>query len=269
MKFVDIHPEAKIGNNVTIGSFSSIAQDVEIGDNTWIAPNVTIMDGARIGKNCRIFSGAVISAIPQDLKFEGEKTYAEIGDNTTIRECVTINRGTKDRWKTSVGNNCLIMAYVHVAHDCVIGNNCILVNSVQLAGHVEIGEYAILGGLSAAHQFTKIGAHAMISGGSLIRKDVPPFVKAAHEPLSYVGINNLGLRRRGFTGTQIANIQEIYRVLFLKGYNLTNALEIITNDFEESPEKTIVTDFLKVSKRGIIKGIYKKGTAATEEEFSL
>ena len=269
MKFVDIHPEAKIGNNVTIGSFSSIAQDVEIGDNTWIAPNVTIMDGARIGNNCRIFSGAVISAIPQDLKFEGEKTFAEIGNNTTIRECVTINRGTKDRWKTSVGNNCLIMAYVHVAHDCIIGNNCILVNSVQLAGHVEIGEYAILGGLSAAHQFTKIGAHAMISGGSLIRKDVPPFVKAAHNPIAYVGVNSLGLRRRGFTGTQIANIQEIYRVLFLKGYNLTNAVEIITNDFEPTPEKEIIIDFLKIAKRGIIKGIHKKGTNTAEEDFSL
>ncbi len=269
MKFVDIHPDAKIGNNVTIGSFTSIAQDVEIGDNTWIAPNATIMDGARIGKNCRIFSGAVISAIPQDLKFEGEITFTEIGDNTTIRECVTINRGTKDRWKTVIGNNCLIMAYVHVAHDCVIGNNCILVNSVQLAGHVEIGEFAILGGLSAAHQFTKIGAHAMVSGGSLIRKDVPPFTKVAREPLSYVGINNLGLRRRGFTGTQMANIQEMYRILFQQNHNFSIALEMINNNFEESPEKMIITDFLKASKRGIIKGISKKGTNTAEEEFTL
>ena len=198
-----IHPGAKIATNVVIEPFTTIHNNVTIGSGTWIGSNVTIMEGARIGKNCRIFPGAVISAIPQDLKFEGEDSLAVIGDNVTIRECATINRGTKAYGKTVIGDNCLIMATAHVAHDCIIGNDVIIVNGVTLAGHVQIGEYAIIGGLAGVHQFIHIGKHAMISGGSLVRKDVPPFVKAAKEPLSYIGINSIGLRRRGFSSEKI------------------------------------------------------------------
>ena len=194
-----IHPDAKIARNVVIEPYSVIHQNVEIDEGTWIGPNVTIFEGARIGKNCKIYPYASISATPQDLKYEGEDTRAIIGDNTVIRECVTISRGTKDRWQTTIGSNCLLMAYTHVAHDCIVGNNCILANAVQLAGHVIIDDYAIIGGASAVHQFVRVGGHTMISGGSLVRKDVPPFTKAAREPLSYSGINSIGLRRRGFS----------------------------------------------------------------------
>jgi UDP-N-acetylglucosamine acyltransferase len=187
-----IHPEAKIASNVVIEPFTTIHRNVEVGEGTWIGSNVTINEGARIGKNCKIYPGAVISSIPQDLKFTGEETITVVGDNTVIREFVTISRGTVDKFKTEIGKNCLVMAYVHIAHDCIIGDNCILVNSVQLAGHVHIDNYAIIGGSSAVHQFVKIGAHAMVSGGSLVRKDVPPFTKAAREPLSYCGINSIG-----------------------------------------------------------------------------
>ena len=211
-----IHPQAKIAENVVIDPFVTIHKDVVIGEGTWIGSNATIMNGARIGKNCRIFPGAVISAVPQDLKFGGEDTLVVIGDNTTIRECVTINRGTSDRKETRVGNNVLLMAYTHIAHDCVVGNNCILANGVQLAGHITVDDFAIIGGMSAVHQFVSIGAHVMISGGSLVRKDVPPYTKAGREPLSYVGINSVGLRRRGFSSEKINEIQDIYRVLFLK-----------------------------------------------------
>ncbi|MFN7015193.1 MAG: acyl-ACP--UDP-N-acetylglucosamine O-acyltransferase, partial [Bacteroidia bacterium] len=223
-KFTDIHPNAKIGANVKIDAFTVIHDNVEIGDGTWIGSNVTIMPGARIGKNCRIFPGAVISAIPQDLKFAGEETTAEIGDNTTIREFVTINRGTADKLTTKVGSNCLIMAYAHVAHDCIVGNNVILANCVNLAGHVTIHDHAILEGLVAVQQFVTIGAYAFITGGSLVRKNVPPFVKAAREPLSFVGINSVGLRRRGFSNEVILQIEDIYRTLYVRGYNITNAL---------------------------------------------
>ena len=200
---------AKIGDNVTVEPFTTIAPDVEIGEGTWIGPNVTIMDGARIGKNCKIFPGTVISAVPQDLKFEGENSYVIIGDNTTIRECVTINRGTKSLGHTKIGNNCLIMATAHIAHDCVLGDNVIIVNGCGVAGHVEIGDFAIIGGITAIHQFSRIGKHAMISGGSLIREDIPPYVKVAREPLSYAGINSVGLRRRGFSNEKIFEIQKI------------------------------------------------------------
>ena len=250
-----IHPEAKIGKNVTIEPFSSIYENVEIGDGTWIGPNVSIFQGARIGKNCRIFPGAVISAIPQDLKFKGEVTTAEIGDNTTIRECVTINRGTSDKMKTAIGSNCLIMAYVHVAHDCIIGNNVIIANSVNLAGHVEIEDYSILEGLVAIQQFVKIGAHAFITGGSLVRKNVPPFTKAAREPLQYIGINSVGLRRRGFSNERISEIEDIYRTLYIKGHNVTNALAIIEQEAPVSKEKEQILGFIRESKDGIMRGI--------------
>jgi len=249
-----IHPEAKIGANVTIEPFSVIHADVEIGEGTWIGSNVTIYPGARIGKNVRIFPGAVISAIPQDLKFGGETTTAEIGDNTTIRECVTVNRGTSDKLKTVIGENCLIMAYVHVAHDCQIGNHCILANAVQLAGHVIMDDYAIIGGSSAVHQFAHIGRHVMISGGSLVRKDVPPFTKAGREPLSYAGINSIGLRRREFNDEQIAEIQETYRYIYQKGLNNQEALVQIELHIPASAYRDEIINFVRDSERGIMKG---------------
>lgn len=250
-----IHPEAKIGANVTIEPFSTIYDNVEIGEGTWIGPNVTIMQGARIGKNCRIFPGAVISAIPQDLKYAGENTTVEIGDNTTIRECVTINKGTTDKMKTAIGSNCLIMAYVHVAHDCILGNNIILANSVNLAGHVTVEDYAILEGLVAVQQFVRIGAHAFVTGGSLVRKNVPPFVKAAREPLSYVGINSVGLRRRGFSNDAILQIEDIYRTIYVKGHNVTNALTIVRQESPATPEKDQIVQFIEQSTDGIMRGI--------------
>jgi UDP-N-acetylglucosamine acyltransferase len=249
-----IHPEAKIGANVTIEPFSVIHADVEIGEGTWIGSNVTIYPGARIGINVRIFTGAVISAIPQDLKFGGETTTAEIGDNTTIRECVTVNRGTSDKLKTVIGENCLIMAYVHVAHDCQIGNHCILANAVQLAGHVIMGDYAIIGGSSAVHQFAHIGRHVMISGGSLVRKDVPPFTKAGREPLSYAGINSIGLRRREFNDEQVAEIQEAYRYIYQKGLNNQEALVQIEQHIPASAYRDEIINFVRDSERGIMKG---------------
>jgi UDP-N-acetylglucosamine acyltransferase len=250
-----IDPEAKIGKDVTISPFSFIDKNVEIGDGTWIGPNVTIFSGARIGKNCRIFPGAVISAIPQDLKFNGEDTTTEIGDNTTIRECVTINRGTTDKMKTAVGSNCLLMAYVHVAHDCILGNNIIIANSVNLAGHVTIEDWVILEGLAAVQQFVTIGAHAFITGGSLVRKNVPPFTKAAREPLQYVGINSVGLRRRGFSNESVLEIEDIYRTLYVKGHNVTNALAVIEQEAPNSKEKEQILNFIRESKDGIMRGI--------------
>jgi UDP-N-acetylglucosamine acyltransferase len=257
-----IHPEAKIAQNVVVEPFTTIDKDVEIGEGTWIGPNVTIMAGARIGRNCKIFPGAVIAAMPQDLKFAGEKTTVHIGDNTVIRECVTVNRGTVDRLRTVVGSNCLLMAYVHVAHDCLIGDNCVLANGVQLAGHVEIGDHAIVGGTSAVHQFVKIGQHAMVSGGSLVRKDVPPFVKAGREPLTYAGINSIGLRRRGYSDQKISEVQQLYRLLFLGGMNNNDALDKIELELAPSPERDEVVNFVRNSGRGIIKGYSRGGNGA-------
>ena len=212
------------------------------------------MEGTRIGKNCNIFPGAIIGAVPQDLKFKGEKTTAEIGDNTTIRECVTINRGTLSRSKTTLGSNCLVMAYSHIAHDCFVGNNCIFSNNSTLAGDVTVGEYVILAGMTAVHQFCSIGSHAFVAGGSLVRKDIPPFVKAAREPLSYAGINSVGLRRRGFTPEKIKEIQDIYRILYQKNLNNTQATQIIEAEMEASTERDDILLFIRESQRGIMKG---------------
>ncbi|MFH1321566.1 MAG: acyl-ACP--UDP-N-acetylglucosamine O-acyltransferase [Bacteroidota bacterium] len=250
----NIHPEAKIGKNVVIEPFATIDKNVTIGEGTWIGPNVTIMDGARIGKNCRIFPGAVISAVPQDLKFKGEKTSVEIGNNVTIREFVTIHRGTVEKYKTTIGNNCLLMAYVHIAHDCIIGNNCILANSVTLAGHVEIQDYAVLEGLVAVQQFVKVGAHSFIAGASLIRKNVPPYIKAAREPLSYAGINSIGLRRRGFSNEIIQCIEDIYRIIYVKTNNISQALSVVELEIPASEEKQNVIKFIRESTKGIMRG---------------
>lgn len=249
-----VHPGAKIAKNVVIEPFTTIHNNVEIGEGTWIGSNVTIMEGARIGKNCTIFPGAVISAVPQDLKFGGEDSVAIIGNNTTIRECVTINRGTAASGQTVVGDNCLIMAYAHIAHDCAVGDNVVIANSVALAGHVTIGNFAVIGGLAAVHQFITIGEHSMISGGSLVRKDVPPYTKAAKEPLSYIGINSVGLRRRGFSSDKIKEIQGIYRTLYQKNYNNSQALDIIEAEMEATPERDEIIHFVRNSSRGIMKG---------------
>lgn len=256
-----IHPEAKIASNVVIEPFSTIHKDVVIGEGTWIGSNVTIMDGARIGKNCKIFPGAVISGEPQDLKFEGEITTAEIGDNTTIRECVTINRGTKDRFKTVIGKNCLIQAYSHIAHDCIVGDNCIFSNSSTLAGHITVGDYVVLAGLVAVHQFCHIGSHAFVTGGTLVRKDVPPFIKAAREPIAYAGVNSVGLRRRGYTTEQITEVQNIYRVLFVQNRNLSKALDLVEAEFEPTELRDEILTFVRNSNRGVVRG-FNQGKAS-------
>lgn len=250
-----IHPEARIAQNVVIEPFASVYQNVEIDEGTWIGPNTVIMEGARIGKNCKIYPGAVISAPPQDLKYEGEPSTVTIGDHTVIRECVTLNRGTAlDKNNTRIGAHCLIMAYVHIAHDCTIGDHVIIANSVQLGGHIDVQNHAFIGGVSAVHQFVKIGAHAMVSGGSLVRKDVPPYTKAAREPLTYCGINSVGLRRRGFSNEKINEIQELYRVIYLSGLNNSQATEKIELEMRPSPERDEVLNFLRTSDRGIMKG---------------
>ncbi len=257
----NVHPEAKIGNNVVIEPFATVQKNVTIGDHSWIGPNAIIWEGARIGKNVKIFPGASISAVPQDLKFAGEETETFIGDNTVIREYVTISKGTADKFKTVVGSDCLLMAYVHIAHDCLVGNHCILANTVQVAGHVTIDDWAIIGGASALHQFVKVGAHVMISGGSLVRKDVPPYTKAAREPLSYAGVNTVGLRRRGFSTEKIGEIQEVYRYIFLKGLNNSKAIDLVEVEIPPSEERDYILNFLRNSERGVMKG-FSAGSSA-------
>lgn len=250
-----VHPDAQLGENVTVNAFTSIAGDVVIGDGTVIHSNATIMDGARIGKNCEIFPGAVISAVPQDLKFKGEKTTAEVGDNTTIRECVTINRGTVDRHKTVVGSNSLLMAYTHLGHDVIVGNNCILANAASIAGHVVIEDFAILEGIVAVQQFITIGKHSFIAGGSLVRKNVPPFVKAAREPLSYAGVNSIGLQRRGFEESVISAIQDAYRLIYIQNRNITRGIEMVEEQVPEIDEVKDIISFIRSSDKGIMRGL--------------
>lgn len=253
-----IHPDAKIGAQVQIEPFVTIHKNVVIGDGTWIGSNVTIMEGARIGKNCKIFPGAVISAIPQDLKYKGEDTHTIIGDRCIIRECVTINRGTVEKMKTQIGDNCLIMAYSHIAHDCVVGSNCIFANNTTLAGHISVGDNVVLGGLTAVQQFVRIGAYSFVTGGSLVRKDVPPFIKAAREPISYAGVNSVGLRRRGFDTQKINHILDIYRILFVRGYNVSKALAIIEAEIPVSDEREEILNFIRDTQRGIMKGFSRR-----------
>jgi UDP-N-acetylglucosamine acyltransferase len=251
----NIHPGAKISEGVTIEPFATIYDNVEVGEGSWIGPNAVIMEGAVLGKNCKIFPGAVISAIPQDLKYQGEDTTVEIGDNTTIRECVTINKGTAARGKTTIGNNSLVMAYVHIAHDCMVGNNVILVNSTALAGEVEVDDFAIISAASLIHQFCRIGKHTMLQGGSRVGKDVPPYITAGMIPLSYEGLNSIGMKRRGFTTEKIHEIQEMYRIIYHGGYNNTQAREYIEKNFPPSEERDEIIEFMRVSKRGLIKGL--------------
>ena len=254
MTLNDINPNAKIGKDVTIGNFTTICEDVEIGDGCWIGPNVTIFPGARIGKNCKIFPGSVISAVPQDLKFAGEYSTVEIGDNNVIRECCTINRGTAASGKTVVGENNLIMAYVHIAHDCVVGNNCVFANNATLAGHIIVGDYVILGGKTAILQFVHIGSHVITSGGALVDKDIPPFAKAARYPVSYAGVNTIGLKRRGFSQEAIDNITDIYRYLFQKGLTVTHAVEQIKELYGNTDEGKVILSFIGGANTGLMKG---------------
>ncbi len=251
-----VHPNAKIGESVVIEPFAFVDDNVEIGDGTLVMSNANIRFGARIGKNCRIFPGAVISAIPQDLKFVGEDTLAIVGDNTTVRECATVNRGTKSRGETRVGNNCLLMAYSHLAHDCIVKNNVIIGNATQVAGEVEIDDFAILSGGCLVHQFTCIGRNVMVQGGSRIGKDLPPFIMAGREPISYVGLNSVGLRRHQFTSEQINEIQEVYRYVYQAGYNTTDALRKIEEELPESELRNVIVGFIRASKRGIVRGYF-------------
>ncbi|MBO9570785.1 MAG: acyl-ACP--UDP-N-acetylglucosamine O-acyltransferase [Chitinophagaceae bacterium] len=261
-----IHPNAKIGNDVVIEPFAVIHDKVTIGDNSHIMSHSVIGEYTKIGKGCRIFPGAVVGAIPQDLKYVGEESTVEVGDNTTIRECVTINRGTTDRMTTVVGSNCLLMAYSHVAHDCILGDNVILGNAVQLAGHVTIDNYAILSGMAGAHQFAHIGAHTYIAGHTVIRKDVPPFIKAAREPLSYMGINIVGLQRRGFSKEKITEISDIYHILFVEKNTTSAAVQIIEKNFDASTVKDEILDFIRNSKTGIIR---RPSKTATDADFTF
>ncbi len=250
-----IHPDAKIGKNVRIDPFAYIEGDVEIGDDSHIFSNAVVMEGSRIGKECKIFPGAVVGAIPQDKKFKGEYSLAILGDRVTVRESATVNRGTEASGKTIVGNDVLIMANAHVAHDCEVGDHVILANSVALAGHVQVHDWAILGGLAAVHQFVRIGAHVMVSGGSLVHNDVPPYITVARDPLKYMGINSTGLKRRGFKPGKIREIHEIYRHLYLKNMNLSQAMEYVEEHFEPTPERNYILEFIRASKRGVVKGI--------------
>lgn len=249
-----VHPEAKLGENVIVEPFAYVDRNTEIGDGTRVMMQATVLEGARIGKNCTIFPHATVAGVPQDLKFQGEETVAIIGDNTTIRECATVNRGTASKGFTSVGSDCLIMAYSHVAHDCVLRDHVILGNATQLAGEVEIDDYAIISGGSLAHQFSKIGAHVMIQGGSKISKDIPPYVMVGREPITYVGLNIVGLRRRGFSSERINAIQEIYRYLYLSGYNISQAVERIEQELPPSEDSSLILDFVRSSSRGIVRG---------------
>jgi UDP-N-acetylglucosamine acyltransferase len=254
-KLSSVSADAKIDESVIVEPFTTIYEDVIIGENTKIGPNVTIYPGTRIGKNCEIFPGSVIGVIPQDLKFQGEYTTVEIGDNTKIRECVTIHRGTEDKKKTVVGSNCLIMGYVHIAHDCIIGNNVILANYTGLSGHCQIDDFAILEGKVAAQQFMHIGAHAFVAGASLVRKNVPPFVRAAREPLSYAGVNSVGLRRRGFSDESIKHIEDIYRILFVQNNNISKGIDALKTELPETAHRKQVIDFIESCEKGIIRGL--------------
>ncbi|MGN0037378.1 MAG: acyl-ACP--UDP-N-acetylglucosamine O-acyltransferase [Bacteroidaceae bacterium] len=248
-----IHPEAIIGNNVEIGPFVFIDKNVVIGDDNVIMPHATILYGSRIGKGNTIFPGAVIGAVPQDLKFRGEETTAEIGDNNLIRENVTINRGTAAKGKTVVGSNNLLMEGVHVAHDAIVGNGCIIGNSTKMAGEIIIDDNAIISAAVLMHQFCRVGGYVMVQGGSRSSKDIPPYIIAGREPIAYCGINLIGLRRRGFSNELIANIHDAYRLIYQSGLNTTEALAEIEKQVPMSPEIQYIIDFVRNSSRGIIR----------------
>ena len=252
-----VHPDAQLGENVIVGPFTNIEADVKIGDNTKIESNVTIMNGTTIGSGCHIFPGAVIGAVPQDLKYKGEDTKTIVGDNCTIRECVTINKGTTDKWETRVGNNTLLMAYTHIGHDCIIGNYCILANSAGISGHVTIDDFAIIEGQVGVSQFVHIGAYSFIAGRTGVRKNVPPFVKAAREPMSYIGVNSIGMKRRGVSEEDIRNAESIYKKLYIHNKNMSKGIEDVMQNEPDSKIKTQILEFIKNSPGGVIKSPLK------------
>lgn len=263
-----IHPDANIGKNVRVDAFAVIDGKVSVGDGSHIMSGAAVLDYTSIGKNCTVFPNAILGGIPQDLKYRGEETTVEVGDNTTIRECVTVNRGTIDKWKTVVGSNCLLMAYSHIAHDCIIGNNVIIANAVQMGGHVEIDDFANIGGMTTIMQFSKIGAHTYISGSSGIIKDVPPYIRAGRIPLSYAGVNSVGLQRRGYTNEKINAILDIYRIIYLRGYNTSQAIDCIEKTIPESEEKFQILQFIHNSKKGILKLVSKDDIEESTENSS-
>jgi UDP-N-acetylglucosamine acyltransferase len=248
-----VSSKAEIGKSVKIGPFSIIEDDVVIGDDCEIESNAVIADGTRLGKNCHVFHGAVLGTIPQDLKFSGEKTTLEIGDGTTIREFATLNRGTIDRLKTVVGENCLLMAYSHIAHDCILGNNVVIANAVNMAGHVIIEDFVGVGGMSPIHQFVHIGKHSFIGGGLRVHKDVPPFILAMGEPLRYGGLNKVGLKRRGFSDEVLALLKESYRILYQTSLTVNDALKKIEDEVQPIPEVREIVSFVRESVRGVIR----------------
>ena len=250
-----ISPKAQLHESVEVGPFTIIHDNVIIGEGNKIHSNVALYPGTIIGNNCEVYPGAVIGVIPQDLKFEGENTTVEIGNNTIIRECVTIHRATKDKWKTSIGNNCLLMTYVHVAHDCQIGNNVILASYTGLSGHVTIDDHVILEGKVAAQQFALIGRHAFIGGASLIRKDIPPFIKAAREPLTFAGVNSVGLRRRGFSDEEIKIIEDVYRIIYIQNSNISKGLQIVKETIPDGALRNEIINFIEKSDKGVIRGM--------------
>ena len=251
-----VHPGAKLADSVEVGPYAYIDDNVEIGENTKILPHATIFPYVKIGCDCSVFPGAVVGAVPQDLKFDGEITYVEIGDRVNIRECATINRGTKASGKgvTRIGNDTLIMSYVHVAHDCTVGNHCILVSYVGIAGETDVDDWAIIGGGTKVHQFSHIGTHAMVGGGTGVNKDIPPYSLCGRQPLVYAGVNIVGLRRRGFDSSVIRDIKDIYDMLYYQGYNFSDAVARIEAGFPDFPEKKVILDFIRNSKRGIVRG---------------
>ncbi|MHB2148853.1 acyl-ACP--UDP-N-acetylglucosamine O-acyltransferase [Calditrichota bacterium LG25] len=248
-----VDPRAQLGVDVKIAPYAVVEKDVVIGDGTQIGPHAVIANGARLGKNCRVFTGAVISTEPQDLKFADEKTFVEIGDNTTIREFATVNRATSHSYYTRVGSNCLLMAYSHIAHDCQIGNFCTIANSVNMAGHVIIGDFVGIGGLTAIHQFVHIGDHAFIGGGLRVSQDIPPFILAAGEPIRFAGLNAVGLRRRGFSREQLDLMKKAYHIVYRENLRLKDAIERIEQSLELTAEVKKIVEFLKNSERGIIR----------------
>lgn len=248
-----ISSSAKIGENVEIGPFTYIEEDVIIGDNCYIGPHVCIYNGARIGNNVILYQGASVSNIPQDLKYAGEEALFHIGDNTVIREFATLHKGTVETGYSQIGSNCLVMAYGHIAHDCIIGNNCIIANIVQIGGHVEIEDHVIIGGGTPIHQFSKIGQHSMVGGGFRVIADIPPYVLAGGEPLKYSGLNLIGLRRRGFSNDDINTIKSAYNILYNSGLNISQAKEKMQETYPDNAYVKNILDFISKSNRSIIK----------------
>lgn len=261
-----VHPNAKLGENVEVGPYAFIDDNVEIGDNCKIHPHANIYPYVKMGNNCEVYPGAVVGAAPQDLKFEGEVTYVEIGNYVTIRECATINRGTKASGKgvTKVGDHTLVMSYVHIAHDCVVGNHCILVSYVGIAGETEVDDWAIIGGNTAVHQFSRIGKHAMIGGCSAVNKDIPPYSICGRTPICYAGINIVGLRRRGFDSDVIRNIKDIYDTIYYQGYNISDGCAKVEAGFPQSEERDTILEFIRGSKRGIVRAADLNSKGAIE-----